>query len=157
MVLGLGNPGSEYAETRHNVAWRVLDRVAGRTRAVEGPRSMAYRSRRAEIAGRVVHLLQPLTYMNRSGEALLAWREREPDDLQRFTEVLDNTMRDLNSDYDAKRRGDMVLQRPVLHAVRIGTFHAWMKDRGRLGGQNKVPRLCNDRRHIEALLTPVVV
>ena len=90
MVLGLGNPGSEYAETRHNVAWRVLDRVAGRTRAVEGPRSMAYRSRRAENAGRVVHLLQPLTYMNRSGEALLAWREREPDDPDSLLVVTDD-------------------------------------------------------------------
>lgn len=90
MVLGLGNPGTPYAHTRHNVAWRVLDRVAGRTHAVEGARSSIYRSRRAEIAGRVVHLLQPLTYMNRSGEALLAWREREPDDPDALLVVTDD-------------------------------------------------------------------
>ena len=90
MVLGLGNPGAPYAHTRHNVAWRVLDRIAGRTRAVEGARSSTYRSRRAEIAGRVVHLLQPLTYMNRSGEALLEWREREPDDPDALLVVTDD-------------------------------------------------------------------
>jgi PTH1 family peptidyl-tRNA hydrolase len=90
VVLGLGNPGASYAHTRHNVAWRVLDRIAGRTRAVEGPRSSTYRSRRAEIAGRVVHLLQPLTYMNRSGEALLEWRAREPDDPDALLVVTDD-------------------------------------------------------------------
>lgn len=78
--------------------------------------------------------------------------DRKPDDLERFTEVLDGTMRQLNSDYDAKRRGDMVLAPPVLHVLAPGTFHAWMKERGKLGGQNKVPRLSNERTHLEALL-----
>ena len=64
-------------------------------------------------------------------------------------------MRALNSDYDAKRRGDMALRRPVVHALERGTFHAWMRQRGKLGGQNKVPRLCNDRVLLESILAPV--
>jgi len=80
---------------------------------------------------------------------------RSPDDMARFVDVLDHTMRELNSDYDAKRRGDMVLLRPIVHAVAPGTFYEWMKHRGKLGGQNKVPRLSNDRTHLEALLAPV--
>ena len=78
--------------------------------------------------------------------------EKDPSDLARFVEVLDRTMRQINSDYDAKRRGDMALRMPLLHSVPRGTFHAWMKSRGKLGGQNKVPRLSNDRTYIEPLL-----
>lgn len=77
-----------------------------------------------------------------------------PSDLARFVDVLDETMRELNSDYDAKRRGDIVLRRPVMHAVASGTFYEWMKQRGKLGGQNKVPRLSNDRSLIASLLSP---
>jgi PTH1 family peptidyl-tRNA hydrolase len=77
LVLGLGNPGVRYVRTRHNVAWWVLDVLASRTAARETPGHPAYRARRATIAGHEVELLQPLTYMNRSGEALVAWRERE--------------------------------------------------------------------------------
>jgi hypothetical protein len=77
-----------------------------------------------------------------------------PSDMARFVQVLDDTMRSLNSDYDAKRRGDMALRMPVVHSVPTGTFHAWMKQRGKLGGQNKVPRLSNDRTIITSILTP---
>lgn len=78
-----------------------------------------------------------------------------PGDLDLFIEVLDGTMRALNSDYDAKRRGDMALRRPVVRPLEPGTFHAWMRGRGKLGGQNKVPRLSNDRALIESILAPV--
>ncbi|MEZ4738940.1 MAG: GH3 auxin-responsive promoter family protein [Flavobacteriales bacterium] len=78
-----------------------------------------------------------------------------PNDLALFTETLDRVMRSLNSDYDAKRRGDLAMRPPVLHAARAGTFYAWMKERGKLGGQNKVPRLSNDRALLESLLVPV--
>ncbi len=81
--------------------------------------------------------------------------DKPPQDLARFVDMLDSTMRSLNSDYDAKRRGDMALQRPLVHAVPKGTFHAWMKSRGKLGGQNKVPRLSNDRSYIEPILRSV--
>jgi hypothetical protein len=90
----------------------------------------------------------------RGGHEWVIEFEKEPDDADRFTEVLDMTMRSLNSDYDAKRKGDMALQRPIVHHVPHGTFHAWMRSRGKLGGQNKVPRLSNDRTYLEPLLHP---
>lgn len=76
LVLGLGNPGAKYAPTRHNIAWHVLDVLATRWRADEGERTPEYRTRVATIREREVVLLQPLTYMNLSGEALAVWRER---------------------------------------------------------------------------------
>jgi len=76
LVVGLGNPGERYASTRHNVAWRVLDELAARHAAREAAPGANHRWRDATIADRAVGLLQPLTYMNRSGEALEAWRER---------------------------------------------------------------------------------
>ena len=88
----------------------------------------------------------------RGGHEWVIEFEKDPSDLARFVEVLDRTMRQINSDYDAKRRGDMALRMPLLHSVPRGTFHAWMKSRGKLGGQNKVPRLSNDRTYIEPLL-----
>ncbi|HMZ50009.1 MAG TPA: GH3 auxin-responsive promoter family protein, partial [Flavobacteriales bacterium] len=77
---------------------------------------------------------------------------RPPADINAFVEALDRRMRELNSDYDAKRRGDMALVAPKVHTVRQGTFFQWMKERGKLGGQNKVPRLCNDRQWLDQLL-----
>lgn len=78
--------------------------------------------------------------------------EQEPDDLTRFTQILDETLREINSDYDAKRHKGMALHPPVIHAVKKGTFHSWMKKRGKLGGQNKVPRLSNDRQYLDSIL-----
>jgi PTH1 family peptidyl-tRNA hydrolase len=82
LVVGLGNPGERYTRTRHNVAWAVLDELAARHGARESSRHALWLARRANLAGQEVELLQPLTYMNRSGEALAAWRgrhERESD------------------------------------------------------------------------------
>lgn len=77
---------------------------------------------------------------------------RPPLSLQTFTEDLDKTLREINSDYDAKRVNDFNLRMPVINCVRTGTFYEWMKTKGKLGGQHKVPRLSNSRIHIEALL-----
>lgn len=70
LVLGLGNPGAEYAATRHNVAWRVLELLAERGRASEGPKHRLYRARSLRLGGAPAALLQPLTFMNLSGEAV---------------------------------------------------------------------------------------
>jgi len=75
LVVGLGNPGERYARTRHNVAWAVLDELAARHRAQPAPGDTAFRARTAAIGDRRVELVQPLTFMNRSGEALAAWRQ----------------------------------------------------------------------------------
>jgi PTH1 family peptidyl-tRNA hydrolase len=74
LVLGLGNPGARYAHTRHNAGWRVVEVLIERWNAEPAERADAYRSWRAEVGGRTVDLVKPLTFMNRSGEALEAWR-----------------------------------------------------------------------------------
>jgi hypothetical protein len=66
--------------------------------------------------------------------------------------VLDESLRSINSDYDAKRRHDLALVEPKIHSVDEGTFYNWMKRRGKLGGQNKVPRLFNSREYVEDIL-----
>ncbi len=78
--------------------------------------------------------------------------ENIPEDINKFIEIFDKKLRELNSDYDAKRKGDIVLNVPVVHAVPKGTFYEWMKSRNKLGGQNKVPRLCEKRECLGAIL-----
>lgn len=75
-----------------------------------------------------------------------------PPDLAEFAHWLDVHLKELNSDYEAKRHKDMALQPPLIHVAPPGTFHRWMRERGKLGGQNKVPRLANDRQYLEQIL-----
>jgi hypothetical protein len=81
---------------------------------------------------------------------------QEPISMGRFEQVLDQTLRDVNSDYDAKRYNDYVLRPPRIHAVPRGTFYTWMKQRGKLGGQHKVPRLANTREYLDDILGKVL-
>jgi hypothetical protein len=81
--------------------------------------------------------------------------ERQPDDIRRFCEALDSHLQAINSDYEAKRHKSIALAEPVIHNVPAGTFYEWLRSRGKLGGQNKVPRLANDRKCIEELLSLV--
>lgn len=76
-----------------------------------------------------------------------------PQDFSKFVEILDQTLREVNSDYDAKRSFDMVLSLPKVHAAPMGTFYKWMNQRGKLGGQHKVPRLSNTREYMDEILT----
>lgn len=92
----------------------------------------------------------------RGGHEWIIEFERPPSDLDTFVDRLDEGLRAVNSDYDAKRRGDMALGRPLVHEVAPGTFYQWMKSRDKLGGQNKVPRLSNDRAIVEQLLAALV-
>jgi hypothetical protein len=78
---------------------------------------------------------------------------KEPDDFEAFKKILDEELRKINSDYDAKRYKDIALKPPIIHKVEEGTFYKWMKKRGKLGGQNKVPRLSNNREYVEDILT----
>ena len=75
-----------------------------------------------------------------------------PGNLDQFRRVLDDTLREINSDYDAKRQHDLALIAPRVNSVRTGTFYEWMKRRGKLGGQNKVPRLFNTREYVDDIL-----
>lgn len=77
--------------------------------------------------------------------------EKEPTDLSIFTNVLDETLKSVNSDYEAKRHKDLNLVMPVVRRVPAGTFNNWLKAKNKFGGQNKVPRLSNGREYIEDL------
>ncbi|WP_374949057.1 GH3 auxin-responsive promoter family protein [Mucilaginibacter sp.] len=77
---------------------------------------------------------------------------KKPAEFERFVDLLDENLRRVNSDYDAKRFKDMALRRPQVHKVADGTFFNWMKERGKIGGQHKVPRLANSREYIDSIL-----
>jgi hypothetical protein len=77
--------------------------------------------------------------------------EKVPDNQEYFNEVLDNALKALNSDYEAKRYKNMALRKPIVRTMKEGTFYNWLKSKGKLGGQYKVPRLSNDRNFIEEI------
>ena len=94
-------------------------------------------------------------YMNGRSKGSHQWVvefDTPPDDAERFTDTLDRALQSVNSDYEAKRFKDTTLMRPTLTVVPPGTFYRWMKSRGKAGGQNKVPRLFNDRTYIDQLI-----
>ena len=75
-----------------------------------------------------------------------------PNNLAYFTELLDNALKSLNSDYEAKRFNNITLNLPKIHIAKPNLFHNWLKSKDRLGGQNKIARLSNSREFIENLL-----
>jgi hypothetical protein len=77
---------------------------------------------------------------------------KSPSDLAQFSDLLDTKLQELNSDYEAKRYKDITLQHLEIIEARVGLFNDWLKLRGKLGGQHKVPRLSNSRENIEQLL-----
>ncbi|WP_162429076.1 GH3 auxin-responsive promoter family protein [Pontibacter pudoricolor] len=88
----------------------------------------------------------------RGGHEWLIEFEKQPDNLKQFTYLLDETLREVNSDYDAKRQNDIALQGPIVHPAPQGTFMNWLREKGKLGGQNKVPRLSNSREYLEEIM-----
>ncbi|MBK7213263.1 MAG: GH3 auxin-responsive promoter family protein [Bacteroidales bacterium] len=94
-------------------------------------------------------------YLDENKHAAHEWLvefDTPPESIEYFTEILDNALKSLNSDYEAKRYHNMVLKPPIVHALQPGTFYNWMKEKGKLGGQNKVPRLSNDRKYVDDIL-----
>jgi hypothetical protein len=87
---------------------------------------------------------------NGAHEWLVAF-DKTPDNLEAFTVALDAALKNINSDYEAKRHKDIALRLPVLRAVPADTFDNWLNSKGKLGGQHKVPRLSNDRKFIEEI------
>ena len=77
--------------------------------------------------------------------------ETPPGSLEQFTKVLDETLSSVNSDYEAKRYKNLTLLLPTVISLKPGTFYLWMQKRGKLGGQNKIPRLSNDRKYLDEL------
>ncbi|MAZ97576.1 GH3 auxin-responsive promoter family protein [Schleiferiaceae bacterium] len=78
--------------------------------------------------------------------------EKAPQDLNLFSSDLDNMLQQLNSDYAAKRKGDLILGPPEVIQVHEGLFYTWLKKKNKLGGQNKIPRLSNERKLIKEFI-----
>lgn len=94
-------------------------------------------------------------YFSENGNGGHEWLiqfEKEPSDIGLFTYELDNALKNLNSDYEAKRHKDIALRMPVIRPLKKGVFEEWLKSKGKLGGQHKVPRLSNDRKYIDEIL-----
>ena len=94
-------------------------------------------------------------FMDSDGKCHHQWViefDKAPADLDAFAKILDETLQRVNSDYEAKRFKNITLQQLQIVQARPGLFHDWLKSRGKLGGQHKVPRLCNNREVIEQVL-----
>jgi hypothetical protein len=94
-------------------------------------------------------------YMNISTKGAHQWLiefEKAPSDMSSFIETLDGELKDQNSDYEAKRYKCITLDMPIVVTARKNLFFDWLKNKNKLGGQNKVPRLANDRDYMDDLL-----
>jgi hypothetical protein len=94
-------------------------------------------------------------FMDGDGKCRHQWLvefAKKPDDVQLFATILDQTLQQVNSDYEAKRYKDITLQPLEIVVARPGLFHDWLASKGKLGGQHKVPRLSNGRTYIEEML-----
>ena len=90
---------------------------------------------------------------NKGGHEWIIEFNELPSNKEVFVEILDNSLKEVNSDYEAKRYKNIALEAPIIHFAQSGTFYKWMKNRGKLGGQHKVPRLSNNRDIIEDILS----
>ena len=88
---------------------------------------------------------------NASHEWLIEF-DKEPESIEYFTEILDNALKSLNSDYEAKRYRSLILHLPIIRPMPKNTFYNWLKSKDKLGGQHKVPRLSNDRKYVEEIM-----
>lgn len=94
-------------------------------------------------------------YMDSNAKCRHQWLiefSKRPDDIIKFAELLDKRLQEVNSDYEAKRSHDVTLQPLELIEARQGLFNDWLKSKGKLGGQHKIPRLSNDRKNIDELI-----
>ncbi len=94
-------------------------------------------------------------YFGEEGNGAHEWLiefEKAPDDIAAFSQLLDEKLKSLNSDYEAKRHKSIALRPPIIRILKQGQFNRWLKQKNKLGGQHKVPRLSNDRTIIEEVL-----
>ncbi len=114
-------------------------------------------TRASEMTGGVINNFTAapiyLEKNKRGGHEWIIEFHTQPRSIDEFGRILDETLRRINSDYDAKRSHDLALIAPTIHSVPEGTFYNWMKRRGKLGAQNKVPRLSNSREYVDDILS----
>jgi hypothetical protein len=94
-------------------------------------------------------------YMNDNQKGAHEWIiefEKEPNDMDHFIQLFDGALKTINSDYEAKRHKNLSLEMPHMLIAKNGLFYEWMKLRGKTGGQNKIPRLANDRQYLDQLI-----
>ncbi|WP_185864956.1 GH3 auxin-responsive promoter family protein [Blattabacterium cuenoti] len=94
-------------------------------------------------------------YMNDKNSGAHEWIiefKKHPENLSRFIKILDKELQKLNSDYESKRYKNIILRPPIVKIARNGLFYDWLKKNKKLGGQNKVPRLSNDRKYINSIM-----
>ena len=94
-------------------------------------------------------------YFSENGNGAHEWFiefGKAPDNIEEFGRILDNHLKGLNSDYEAKRYKDLALRSPIIRNMPKNTFYNWLKSKGKLGGQHKVPRLSNDRKLVEEIM-----
>lgn len=89
---------------------------------------------------------------NRGGHEWLIEFFKKPEDINFFIKELDESLKNLNSDYESKRFNDLILSLPKVVIARENLFYDWLKSKNKLGGQNKIPRLANSREYLEELL-----
>lgn len=82
--------------------------------------------------------------------------DKFPNNMDAFTDILDQTLQNVNSDYEAKRYKNLTLRKPDVIVAPQGSFYNWMKDRGKIGGQNKIPRLANNREYLDQLIPFII-
>ena len=109
-----------------------------------------------ETGAQVMEYTAAPVFMDNKAKCRHQWLiefSKKPRDLAEFGRLLDKKLKEVNSDYEAKRWKDVTLQMPEILEARKGLFDEWMRLRGKLGGQNKVPRLNNSREHIDQLIS----
>ena len=109
----------------------------------------------AETGAQVLEYSAAPVFMDHNAKCRHQWViefAKMPDSVERFASILDSTLKHLNSDYEAKRWKDIALQPLEIIVARKDLFHDWMAEKGKLGGQHKVPRLSNNRAYIESMI-----
>ena len=108
-----------------------------------------------ETGARVLEYTAAPVFMDADAQCRHQWLvefDTLPASVERFAEILDTALQGVNSDYEAKRYKNKTMQRLELVVARKNLFSDWLKSKGKLGGQHKVPRLSNSRQYIEELL-----
>lgn len=116
-------------------------------------RGLAYAC--GETGAEVLEYTAAPVFMNEQAQCRHQWViefSKAPDDVEDFARLLDERLQQLNSDYEAKRFKNITLQPLEVIVARRGLFNDWLKAKGKLGGQHKVPRLSNSRKNIEEIL-----
>jgi hypothetical protein len=113
-------------------------------------------SEASELTGAIVndYTAAPVYFSDNSNGAheWLIEFEREPAEMKTFVAALDNALKNINSDYEAKRHKDIALGMPIVHKLKKGVFTEWLRRKGKLGGQHKIPRLSNERTYLEEIM-----